>query len=307
MWQAFFKEVGANIVVSGATNQAMVAAGAARMVSDTCLPMKVFAGHVLSLIGKCDYLLVPVVRSTAHKVYNCSRFLGLPDVIRAVVPETPPIIEPEFDINRGRRFLYRQIYEAGRHFTRNPLRIRDAAVRAWNTYRRYLDIMQERRLTRVEAIEAMRNPAGFREPAVPAGKNGLTIGLVGHPYVMYDEQVSHRLIQRLREDNITVLTPGMFPGEGIESPGQYWEAEADVIGSGDHFIRQKVDGIIGIMAFSCGPDSLMMHLVQRQAQQSGIPFMSLTVEEHAAEAGIITRLEAFMDMIYRGRRKAGLT
>jgi predicted nucleotide-binding protein (sugar kinase/HSP70/actin superfamily) len=124
---------------------------------------------------------------------------------------------------------------------------------------------------------------------------------------MYDEQVCHRLIPRLQEDNIKVLTPGMFPGEGIESPGQYWEAEADVIGAGDYYVQHKVDGIIGIMAFSCGPDSLMMHLVQRQAQQAEIPFMSLTVEEHTAEAGIITRLEAFMDMIYRGRRKAGLT
>jgi predicted nucleotide-binding protein (sugar kinase/HSP70/actin superfamily) len=48
----------------------------------------------------------------------------------------------------------------------------------------------------------------------------------------------------------------------------------------------------------------MMHLVQRQAQKADIPFMYLTVEEHTAEAGVVTRLEAFIDMIQRRTKKA---
>jgi predicted nucleotide-binding protein (sugar kinase/HSP70/actin superfamily) len=44
--------------------------------------------------------------------------------------------------------------------------------------------------------------------------------------------------------------------------------------------------------------------VQRQAIKLGTtPFMSLTLEEHTAEAGIVTRLEAFLDMIERRKRK----
>jgi predicted nucleotide-binding protein (sugar kinase/HSP70/actin superfamily) len=48
----------------------------------------------------------------------------------------------------------------------------------------------------------------------------------------------------------------------------------------------------------------MMHLVQRQAQKADIPFMCLTLEEHTAEAGVVTRLEAFIDMILRRTKKA---
>jgi len=33
------------------------------------------------------------------------------------------------------------------------------------------------------------------------------------------------------------------------------------------------------------------------------PFMSLTLEEHTAETGVVTRLEAFLDMIHRRKRK----
>ena len=48
----------------------------------------------------------------------------------------------------------------------------------------------------------------------------------------------------------------------------------------------------------------MMDMVQRQAiRLRTTPFMSLTLEEHTAEAGVVTRLEAFLDMIYRRNRK----
>jgi len=76
-----------------------------------------------------------------------------------------------------------------------------------------------------------------------------------------------------------------------------------VVGSGGHYLESGVDGAIGMIAFGCGPDSLMMDMVQRQAIKLGTtPFMSLTLEEHTAEAGVATRLEAFLDMIQRRKR-----
>ena len=83
MWKTFFKELGAEVVVSHPTTKAMVASGSSRVVADTCLPVKVFLGHVLSLIGKCDYIFIPAIRSVSRKIYNCSKFLGLPDMTRA--------------------------------------------------------------------------------------------------------------------------------------------------------------------------------------------------------------------------------
>jgi predicted nucleotide-binding protein (sugar kinase/HSP70/actin superfamily) len=109
MWQTFIEEMGAEAVVSETTNKQIISRGASRVVSETCLPVKVFIGHAASLAGRCDALLVPVVRSTGKKVYNCSRFLALPDLTRAVVPDAPTILEIEFAFNRGRSFLSRQI------------------------------------------------------------------------------------------------------------------------------------------------------------------------------------------------------
>ena len=68
-------------------------------------------------------------------------------------------------------------------------------------------------------------------------------------------------------------------------------------------MQSSANGVIGIMAFGCGPDSLMMDMVRRQAARlRATPFMSLTLEKHTAEAGVVTRLEAFTDMIYRKKR-----
>jgi len=71
MWKTFFETLGAEVIVSPPTTQVTLSAGASRVVADTCLPVKVFVGHALSLIGKCDYIFIPAIRSVKPKVYNC--------------------------------------------------------------------------------------------------------------------------------------------------------------------------------------------------------------------------------------------
>jgi len=229
-----------------------------------------------------------------------------------VAPGAPPILEIEFDVGRGRRYLYQQIFSLGRRFTHNPLRIEKAARHAWDTHLHYRDMMASGRLSRPEAIERVLSRAP--EPDSGAVRaDGLTVGLAGHPYVLHDGQVSHHLIKRLRARHIAVLMPEMVPAlpagttDGAR-PGAgdgYWESSEDVVGAGNYYISQRGDGLIGVMPFACGPDSLMMHLVQRRAQNADIPFMCLTVEEHTAEVGVITRLEAFLDMLERRMRRTG--
>ncbi|MFC1966183.1 acyl-CoA dehydratase activase-related protein [Chloroflexota bacterium] len=311
MWKAFFEELGAEVVVSPPTTQAMLAEGSARVVADTCLPVKAFLGHVLSLVEKCDWMFIPAVRSTQNNIYNCSKFLGLPDMTRAVIPESPPILDIEIDINKGKRKLYQAIYQLGQHFTWNPLKIRQASLVAWQTYLNYRELMASHGLTPPEAMERI---SGIPE-AEPKSSTSqptpmlATIALIGHPYLIYDEHISHRLIHRLEQTHNKVLAPEMLTNEetdlAIAKLGgrAYWTYEEDVVGAGGHYLQNRADGVIGIMAFGCGPDSLMMDVVRRQAARMKVtPFMCLTLEEHTAEAGVVTRLEAFIDMLYRRKK-----
>ena len=310
-WKTFFEELGAEVVVSTPTNQAMLAEGSARVVADTCLPVKVFLGHVISLIGKCDRIFIPAVRSVQYKVYNCSKFLGLPDMTKAVIPESPPILEIDIDVNRGKRVLYQAIYKLGRHFNWNPIKIRKASLAAWQTYLDYRKLMTSQKISPPEAIERMSGAAGEETGAdsIYPDSTRATLALIGHPYLLYDEYVNHRLIHRLEQADNKALTPEMLTTQELELAvarlvgRAYWTYEEEVVGAGGHYLQSGVDGVIGIMAFGCGPDSLMMDMVHRQAaRMRATPFMNLTLEEHTAEAGVVTRLEAFIDMLYRKKR-----
>jgi predicted nucleotide-binding protein (sugar kinase/HSP70/actin superfamily) len=309
VWKTFFEGLGAEVVVSPPTTRNMLAEGSARVVADTCLPVKVFLGHVLSLVGKCDWIFIPAVRSVENKVYNCSKFLGLPDMTKAVIPESPPILEIDIDINKGKSELYRAIYKLGRHLNWNPFKVRQAGLAAWQAYLNYRELMSCHKLSPPEAIEKISGIPGEESSAKPASTRA-TIALIGHPYLLYDEYINHRLIHRLEQAGNKVLTPEMVTAPELESAvnrligGAYWTYEEEVVGAGGHYLQNGVDGVIGIMAFGCGPDSLMMDTVRRQsARLRTTPFMCLTLEEHTAEAGVVTRLEAFTDMIYRKKRK----
>ena len=319
MWQTFCQELGVEMVVSPPTTQAMLAAGSSRVVADTCLPVKVFLGHVLSLVDKCDWIFVPAVRSVEKKVYNCSKFLGLPDMTKAVIPESPPILEIDIDINKGMGTLYQEIYKLGMNFTRSRLKVRQASLAAWQTYLNYREVMSSHKLAPPEAIEKISGtPRGKPETAAghpalvlkPHAEAKATIALVGHPYLLNDEYINHRLVHRLEQSGNRILTPEMVTADNLASAitsltgGAYWTYEEEVIGAGGYYLQNEADGVIGIMAFGCGPDSLMMDTVRRQAARlRTTPFMCLTLEEHTAEAGVVTRLEAFTDMIHRKKNR----
>jgi predicted nucleotide-binding protein (sugar kinase/HSP70/actin superfamily) len=276
------------------------------------LPVKVFLGHVLSLTTESDCIFIPAVRSVKTRLYNCAKFLGLPDMTRAVISEAPPILDIEIDVNRGKRKLYQAIYQLGRRFTWNPFKVRRAFMAAWQAHLSYRQLMSSQHLTPPQAIERM---CGLPQAEPETGNNSPdsiqgTIALIGHPYLLYEEHIHHRLLSRLEQANYRIVTPEMLSSEELESGivelvgSAYWTYEEEVVGAGGHYLKSGVDGIIGIMAFGCGPDSLMMDMVHRQAARTKAkPFMSLTLEEHTAEAGLITRLEAFLDMILRRKRR----
>jgi predicted nucleotide-binding protein (sugar kinase/HSP70/actin superfamily) len=309
MWQTFFGELGVEVVVSTPTTQAMLTAGSSRVVTETCLPVKVFVGHVLSLVEKCDYVFIPAVRSVASKVYNCAKFLSLPDLTRAVIPESPPILDIDIDINLGKKRLCQAIDTLGKHFTRSTSDIKQAAMAAWQVYQDYLGLMEDHSLTPPRAIESISGTSEV-EPEAPHRPDQATIAIIGHPYLLYDEHVNHRLIHRLEQAGSRVVTPEMLTAREIGSATTamvgraYWTYEGEVVGAGGRYLQNGADGVIGVMAFGCGPDSVMMNMVERRA--AGLKttsFMTITLEEHTAEAGIVTRLEAFLDMIERRRRR----
>ncbi|GAI38495.1 unnamed protein product, partial [marine sediment metagenome] len=64
-----------------------------------------------------------------------------------------------------------------------------------------------------------------------------------------------------------------------------------------NYVKKDFDGIIHLLPFGCMPEVTVRPLLEKIHLESGIPFLSLSLDEQVAEAGINTRLEAFVDVV----------
>jgi predicted nucleotide-binding protein (sugar kinase/HSP70/actin superfamily) len=314
LWRTFFEALEAEVVISPPTDRAMLSQGAKLVADVTCMPVKVYAGHVTWLRdqGQVDVVFVPAMRSIEPGALQCSKFMGLPDVIRATIPNCPPLLEADIDAHRYKITLDEAFQRLGVKMNHTPARVRQAwkaARRAEETFHR---LLIEQKLTYPEALARLYPSDGFAAEAGSRPTTSLTVGVVGHPYCLYDDYVSHNLITRLRQLGVSVLTSEMVPAldaqQGIEhTTGQTrWFYENWMSGAGGHYLqRRDVHGVISVLAFTCGPDSAMVETLSRRAHALQRPFMSLVLDEHGSATGMITRLEAFVDMLLRqGSRQA---
>jgi len=298
LWDAFFSELGAEVVLSPQTNKRILNLGTEAAENEVCLPVKVFYGHVLSLKDKVNALFVPRIVSVEGGAYTCPKFLGLPDMIRALDVDLPQIISPTFDLKLGLWEFYRSVYELGGFFTKNVFKIIMAFQKGLNKLNSFENLLHDGHLLN-EALTGRFSPA-------PRGP--LRIGVVGHPYNIFDSYVSMNLIERLQKKDIRVLTAEMVSPEIINEivsnlqKKLFWTYEKDVVGAVFHWLDTRaVDGIIYVLSFACGPDSLIQILIEHEAKEKGfsVPIMPIVIDEHSGEAGLVTRLEAFTDMISR--------
>ncbi len=295
LWRTFFQALGATVVPSGPTTRATLQIATSRATADLCVPAKVYVGHMLALADRVDLLFVPSLRRPVPGATHCAKIVGLPDLARSALPDPTKLLEVDLDLDKGRLALAQAVWAAGRPLTWNPIQIARAAEAAWEVYQE-AQIQQ-----RAHASARVRG----REP-----RTGLTLGLVGHPYLLRDRYLNLGLLQRLEGMGVRLLTPEELPAGAAERAVQahsgeaYWAYAAALLGAGLCFLEtERVDGLVAVLAFGCAPDSGLAPELGQAARQAGVPMLTLTLDEHSGEAGLVTRLEAFVDLLERKRRR----
>ena len=138
-------------------------------------------------------------------------------------------------------------------------------------------------------------------------KNNLKILIAGHPYNLYDDLVGTTIKKYLTKENIEILYSDKIDHSKINqecrclSTDIHWTHSKEVIASINYY-KDKVDGIILISSFPCGPDSLSNELISRKVKN--IPVITLIFEDLNSEVGIITRLESFIDILKNIKEEA---
>jgi len=62
-------------------------------------------------------------------------------------------------------------------------------------------------------------------------------------------------------------------------------------------LKYKISGVIEISSFLCGCDAVLKEFVEKSFKEKKVPFLYLIIDEHTADAGVQTRLEAFLDTL----------
>lgn len=164
----------------------------------------------------------------------------------------------------------------------------------------------------------------FQQVPVDPQRQPVVIGLVGEIYVML-EPFANRHLERLLGEMGVLVRRSAFLSDWLR--GQFFnllrfdvqkkarllagpylphfvgghglESVADSV----NYANNRVDGIIHVAPFTCMPEIVAQSILPKVSADLDVPIMTLVVDEHSAEAGIITRLEAFTDMVRRRRAR----
>ncbi len=305
MWQAFFNEIGVQVIPSGRTTKSILDDGIREALADVCVPIKLYYGHVMDLKGKVDYLFIPRVVCLNGKTIYCPKFLGLPDMIKYSIDDLPPIIDVRLDSRQGRFALLKAYSEIGKYFGATKMTAVRAYLKALGLHYHFRRLLNKG-WSPPEAMELLRTPGAGEMGVQP--KVNLKFAVLGYPYSIYDSFISVNIVKKLRQLGVSVMTaenihPALLALQrNCDLPKRLFWTLSDVVLKAAHllFKQGRVDGVLHLTAFGCGPDSLLNKLIEMEAKKHrNVPFMTLMIDEHTGEAGMATRLEAFVDMVRR--------
>ncbi len=309
LWKAFFTEMGFGIVLSDPTNRHIIRQGVENIVEEPCLPIKLAHGHILNLLEKEPDLIFLPVQCTMEKLsgdfrksWNCPLTQSLPFILRSstrinealTTPKRkqPKILQPVVHPDRGRGWLKRVLRKSAGEAGISDKALIDKAI---ETGFKALDDFNTWQKKRGEEILAGLKP------------NEKAIVIIGRAYNTYDEAITLNIAEKLRDMNVLALPLDFLPLESIAGevsqshPNMYWKAGQKILCAGR--IIAKDPRLFGLYVtnFACGPDSYLTRFFSKETE--GKPFLTIEIDEHSADAGIITRCEAFIDTIRNARTR----
>lgn len=183
-------------------------------------------------------------------------------------------------------------------------------------YQSYLEEVKEAR-SADEAADIGEKYEKILE-SIPLDKpeNPIRIGILGEIYVVaepfsncyMEDYLAERSVEINRPFDLTRMAMAINSvPELIENSGDYvnyniGSTANEVISQAHDMMKGGIDGIIHVKPASCSPEITAMTILQNMSRDFGVPVMYLTFDTETGEAGVHTRLEAFLDMINMKRK-----
>lgn len=152
---------------------------------------------------------------------------------------------------------------------------------------------------------------------IDINKDPLKIAIIGEIYTIIDPLSNFYIEEKLMDYGVStkrMLTPSWWVKDLFLKPlkinsykinkaaKEYLPCKIgghgrECVGEALLSVRNKMDGAIQIFPLGCMPEVVAKSVLPSIQRDKDFPIMSLVIDEMTAEAGYITRLEAFLDML----------
>ncbi|MFA6128136.1 MAG: acyl-CoA dehydratase activase [Bacteroidales bacterium] len=301
-WRTLLEELGFNVVLSAESSKKTLTRSIEMMTCETCLPIEMVHGHVDDLLKKgVDYVFLPFVvnakgaEDNPTNNCNCPWIQAHPFMVKAAYADSPlkdKLLTPTFHLRYFDTAFREEILEfAKSSFNISKSIVLDAVKKADEAQIRFEKRIVER------GREVIAN--------LPEGRRSFVV--IGRSYNTTDPSLNLNLVEKLRNMNILAIPIDFLPlnEENVFDtyPMMYWPNGQRIIAASRIVAKDERLNAVYLGNFRCGPDSFLRHYLMNEMK--GKPYLHLEVDEHSANAGMITRIEAFIDSLdgyYKSKR-----
>ena len=289
LFLGFLNTLGVKAVVSGQTSGDTIERALEISYPESCFPLKLLHGHIDAL-QKADYILYPsairmgIKEGEENQKYACPLIQASPYIVRQVLHQETKMLIPTLDFSRGDKEVIENLADAAVKMGFTRTKGREAATAGLEAQRQF----ENEKLARGEKL---------LKELHDSGKIGVV--LLTRSYVSQDSGANLGVAQKLAQLGVVPIPLDFLPLNLIDikkySDRPYWSYEGKFIAAAAISAADKQLYSLVLTNFGCGPNSFILKILEDI--MGGKPLGQLEIDEHAAEAGIVTRLEAFVDTI----------
>ncbi len=293
-WIELLSELDFDVVISPKTNRQVVNLGVETILAESCFPVKVAHGHIKHLLenGIKNIMIPSYINLNSLDDYfgngsPCPYTQTIPYLANAAFKDTN-FIRPVIDFSREDKFIIREINRSLKQFSISSSRFNKAYKNAKEAQDEFFRKIKEKGGKILYSI------------------NERTIVIVGRAYNAFDSGINLQIPEKLATLNVSSIPMDFLPLDEIDIiddwPDMYWKSGQEILKAARFIKNHPLLYPIYIGNFNCGPDSFILKYFKEELGEK--PFLHLEIDEHSADAGAITRCEAFLDSIGNRRKKS---
>jgi predicted CoA-substrate-specific enzyme activase len=300
LYKTFFEQIGFGVVLPDLIEQE----GIDRKRAPFCYPAEIAHGYFLNLLNKQpDYLFLPQLKGDYVEHGNSQ------GVCCPLSQGEPYFLAPAYK-DHG---TYRHLKASGRilnpviDFSKGILKAADVFVDM------ALGLGISKRNARIAFLEAVRVQQGIFNDIKDIGVRALAdiendpdafgIVIFGRSYNALISEAHKGIPNKIASRGVHVIPMNALPlTEKVTKNNMYWSAGQHILQAAAFVANHPRLFCCYITNFSCGPDSFLIGYYRDMMGKK--PSLTLELDSHVADAGLETRIEAFIEIIKSYRQQS---